>query len=643
MAEIVTLKCRKLSNKEHSYEIDNPTSSLSPLLNDYVNRFHKISDKYVNLFPVDFSFRLVYHGFEDLFRIDKYKFYQELHKFDSNNKFPTVHLTPFDVLGAVETQYSEKEENLLELVRRYKNIMDSGIWNYYVPIFPRTSKASPNELDFTRFNWALQQIDQNTQRGLYNLAITHEYADLNARLLEQSYLEGSHKSVSPFLFHSEQEMKRKIKDAENVKDHDIPLMTLHKYRWRFLLLDDKGIEKMNGAKGNPVEITKLQIIASNLVRLGFDEDKIWFRIIDFKPIRDANGQKVLCKDGRKIEKDSNGNLIEPIIKIGKVKDGSFGNNGPKIIYTPNDKMPSSLDEIQIVIDCVKHVDAAQYCLQKYKYEVVLLDYLLAKNKVDNKPEYGYQLLEKLQEWHKHRDEKGDVYVPGPNSRFFFMFISAFATAVHERMLADGFARSERGLWYIGDGACPTNTPYLFSYQLLLLMQHRVKDLSKDTEGGFMTIIELLEKIYVDKGDAGTEETRQKAHEHFNHLLFMREKYRRLEKSFGKEDEDYLKKSEDDADYMMKMKGSLLIQSAFSVVHHFSGAFFEHLQQLVYLTAYGTIRQWQDMWEEYVFVNKELCDYDKYVAEKNDGTVVEKGKAISNAIREYIINLKENNY
>ena len=90
-----------------------------------------------------------------------------------------------------------------------------------------------------------------------------------------------------------------------------------------------------------------------------------------------------------------------------------------------------------------------------------------------------------------------------------------------------------------------------------------------------------------------------------------------------------------------MKSSLLIQSLLKVVHHFSGAFFEHLQHLVYLTAFGTIRQWQDMWEEYVFVNKELYDYDKFVEE--EGTNEKRGKAISDAIREYIINLKENNY
>ena len=62
--------------------------------------------------------------------------------------------------------------------------------------------------------------------------------------------------------------------------------------------------------------------------------------------------------------------------------------------------------------------------------------------------------------------------------------------------------------------------------------------------------------------------------------------------------------------------------------------FEHLQHLVYLTAYGTIRQWTELWEEYVFIHKTLIQYD----EMTGGTI---GKKINKAIRDYIIDLKEN--
>jgi hypothetical protein len=225
----------------------------------------------------------------------------------------------------------------------------------------------------------------------------------------------------------------------------------------------------------------------------------------------------------------------------------------------------------------------------------------------------------------------NIYQPGPNGRFFFMFISAFYTAVHERMLEKGYGKTERDLWFIGDGACPTNTPCLFAYQLLLLMRYRIKDLSLDNEGGFLTLKDLLKEIFVnaDPRDKLTD-VRERAHNHFNHVLFMRDKYKKLEKDLLEKDEKKTLTGKE----IMDMPSSLLIQSAFQYVHHFSGAFFEHLQHLIYLTAFGTIRQWTELWEEYVFIHKTLLRYD-------DLTGGADGLTINQAIRDYIIQLKEN--
>jgi hypothetical protein len=133
--------------------------------------------------------------------------------------------------------------------------------------------------------------------------------------------------------------------------------------------------------------------------------------------------------------------------------------------------------------------------------------------------------------------------------------------------------------------------------------------------------------------------RQNAHEHFNHILYMRNKYFQLEKDLSFEDEKKLNsEKKNDGAYMMNMKSSLLVYSVFKVVHLFSGAFFEHLQHLVYLTAFGTIRQWEELWEEYVFVHNELERYDDII-----GNDCHDGYEISDAIRKYIINIKENAY
>ena len=345
--------------------------------------------------------------------------------------------------------------------------------------------------------------------------------------------------------------------------------------------------------------------------------------------------------------------IEARVVHGRVSAGKF-----KDVYD----FPDKPEDIQILIDCAENIAEAEYLLQTNRYEIVLLDYLL-------KDEYGYELLGKLQKWNQDKekrekedesDEKLDnIYRPGPNKRFFFMFISAFTTAVHERMLEQGFGRRERHLWIIGDGACPTNTPYLFSYQLMQLMCHRINDLRKGNEGGYLTLIELLNEIFVGKENKGPEDIRQKAHDNFNKLLFMRNKYRQLENDLSVDDE----KNANSGNHIFNMKSSMLVQSVYKYVNHFSGAFFEHLQHLVYLVAYGTIRQWQDMWEEYVFINKELCGYDDLINKSVKNGVKERnyirrinrskwndnnkdkgeGQVVSDAIRDYIINLKENNY
>ena len=52
-----------------------------------------------------------------------------------------------------------------------------------------------------------------------------------------------------------------------------------------------------------------------------------------------------------------------------------------------------------------------------------------------------------------------------------------------------------------------------------------------------------------------------------------------------------------------------------------GGLLEHLTQLAYLTAFGTVRQWPEMWEEYQFIMSIVGPID--------------------AIEIYIVNLKNN--
>lgn len=641
---------------DHVAKVLTPQGSAQPCrLENFIQCWNK--QPKCHLLPIDvksdFDLRIVYHGCKVLYNGNKYSWNQDYYVNDGVKLqpiIPTIHLTMFDVFAG--SNQKGKEENVIStLVQRYKKVVDSSIWNYYVPI-----EINNSEFDYQHFNQALCEIGHNYDEGRYSLSITLEYADLHARLLEQSYLKGGHKGVSPFLFHSEKEMKNKLQNLclneesndkeENKCDTKIVKDEVKKYKWRFLLLDDKSVDQMSGISGQK-DKCKVQIIKDNLHRiLGFDEEKIWFRVFDFKPVRESNNDcRIIDEESHKIiediiVKDSNGNEIKKTVELektpfGRVKNGIFDDETKKLKPTDQYSL-SNVNDIQIIIDCVKHVDAAQYCLQKYRYDIVLMDYLLDKDKIkgEHKQEYGYQLLDELWKWHKRRDDNTCRYMIGPNNSLIIMFISAFTTAVNERILEMGLGRSEPGLWYIGNGACPTNTPYLFSYLLLQLMRHRILDLSRQREGGVFSVVDLLESIYQDK------DIREAAHCRFNQLLFMRDKYRRIENDLEKKDEQHLRENPNDAEYIMNMSSSLLVYSAFNIVHHFSGAFFDHLQHLVYLTAFGTIRQSDEMDMELNNVYKELVEYDDIMSNVS-GERTNRGRHVCDAIRNYIVELENN--
>ena len=54
-----------------------------------------------------------------------------------------------------------------------------------------------------------------------------------------------------------------------------------------------------------------------------------------------------------------------------------------------------------------------------------------------------------------------------------------------------------------------------------------------------------------------------------------------------------------------------------------GGLLEHLTQLVYLTAFGTVRQWPEMWEEYQFIKSVLGkieSIEKYIVKIKDNSI-----------------------
>ena len=63
-----------------------------------------------------------------------------------------------------------------------------------------------------------------------------------------------------------------------------------------------------------------------------------------------------------------------------------------------------------------------------------------------------------------------------------------------------------------------------------------------------------------------------------------------------------------------------------------GAMLEHLLQLVHLTAFGTVRQWPEIWEEYQYFVRTFVVKDENKKDLNN---------LTKDIEKYIIDLKSN--
>ena len=66
-----------------------------------------------------------------------------------------------------------------------------------------------------------------------------------------------------------------------------------------------------------------------------------------------------------------------------------------------------------------------------------------------------------------------------------------------------------------------------------------------------------------------------------------------------------------------------------------GALLEHLAQLVHITAFGTVRQWPEMWEEFLYFKAQL----KLQITPNDKKLIDDFRKMCNDIEDYIQMLK----
>lgn len=473
---------------------------------------------------------------------------------------PIIHILQSDY--GVTFLEGEKCQDKYKDAPRYRFIIDSGIWNYLAT-------------NTDEFKADVKEIVSNWGAGYYNLVVAREYAELNSRLSRNSYLytykadggengdKGHGANVVPFVFHSEHLIRKWIED-DFVKIPEGETLSvigqIKNQKWRILLVDDKAKEKMSNVPIDPEPggvndlpwNCKLAIIERNIYRV-FGEGNIGHR---------------------------------SFVESGKC-------------------------DCNILIEYAQTLDEAKMALKEKKYDLIFLDYLL--DKTTDKQNYGYSLLNDL---YREREEKGEFkeFKLGPAGRFFFMFISAYSTAVYERTRAEAINLSE-DYWHISLGACPTNTPQLFLYNLLKLMEKRLKDsglLNLSAQG----IGKLMSDIYHDA--SGGNAVRRKANKQYEKVLSLHYHYRKVMKDVA------IPMS----DSVFDSKGSVLMTD-FAQKNQNLGGLLEHMANLVHITAFGTIRQWPEMWEEYLYF-KAL--YEQMPGEKMEG--------LFDDIEKYILQLKQ---
>ena len=566
---------------------------------------------------------------EDVASLAQEEFFPTPSKLDENVKYlPIIHITLDDCY--LESLYSNKP--LPKHISRSFQILDSSIWNKIVPLNEKkinNIKVGGSEGLYK----TIQEIESNYERGLYCLEVAYEYANLNARLTKQAFLSGSHASgVSPFIFHSESALEHLIEDefsfAENFNNTSRSTAErIINHKWRILLIDDKACTKLTPKIDRKVNKR--------------EDDLPW------------NCKLAIIKDNLK----------------------SYFKNYPDfyITHTPSDLE----DENGILIEYVENIENAKKALKKKKYDFILIDYLLENN---GNNEYGYELLEdiyiyqqvkkflshynkeniirylekgitntmaegirryaekdellktlyerkKWEELYSKIEEKlkdkSEQYKIGPHNRFFFIFISAYSTAVYERLLAEGLNRSEK-YWHIAVGACPTNTPQLFLYNLLKLMEKQLEDSGVDKLSP-ENIYDVVNKIYGEtKAEEDNNTVRYRANKYYQDVLDLYYLYRKMLK-----DVQFPSGQETS---IFNTTGSVLITNFISENVNLGGLL-EHLIQLVHLTAFGTVRQWPEMWEEYIYFKAQFNLDNKNQEQK------EKFNILCTAIEDHILELK----
>lgn len=455
-------------------------------------------------------------------------------------------------------------------------------------------------------------------KGIYKTANAQEMQEFRARLAKNSFLRsfvgGHYGDVIPFVFHSETEMNGLIySDRINANEGKIGGSSLKaklkyskktkgaKLHWRLLIVDDNAYQDSDLDER---KVQKCKVVANVL------KDDFYLMCGD----SESDSPKCIhCK-----------NMIKEL----------------------NEKSTKSEQCFTVSLECVTNIEEAVAKLMEKRFDLILLDYLLGENKGKSSRNYGTSLLRDLKRQYEDNiliknglseedaaNLKKYIQAKGPFGKLWIFFISAFSNAISERMLSEGI-HYNTDYWYIARGACPTTTPELFRYNLYSLFYQQIKSITdasvvkvgnddgSKVDSGVITLLDLLDHIF-----KVAVSIRDRAMKNFNSLLRLRAHYDILK-------HDYYMGGKDNPD--AEKNGSPLVQALFPDLKYYSNAFWEHIQHLIYLIAFGNIRQWNEMWDEYIFIKDILHKVEVEDNRKEEDGVVRK-------IEKYIIGIKNANH
>lgn len=327
---------------------------------------------------------------------------------------PVIMIGLEDIMEFRERLASEEDPYLksLRLDSRFK-FFDSSIWHRYVPLFPETGNFQDH------FQGIISEIFENLERGIYNTISARSHLEFQLRLMQNSYIaefgRGGHdKSVTPFKFHSETVMRRRVLELESFFEKEVAGVKLRELlRWKILMIDDYAQKQLSTVPNETCQLSKYELIKERFLK-------------DFTVKVDT----VLDHDRERLdERDTAEQMIDP----GR---------------------------------CVAMVNRATVRLQEEPYDLILLDYLLGhKDWEGEEREYGYHLMQKL-------IQEGHTFKKGPFQRFWTFPFSSFPFALSDKLRQLGIGNLNQ-FWHLGSGGDPVSMPHQFYYFLLSFMKQQL--------------------------------------------------------------------------------------------------------------------------------------------------------------------------